>query len=167
MTGPIWIYLVFILLLLSSCSVSRMTFTPGIVHQYRLQDEDLRGLLFYTGNTITIRKEVDGNFRPLSSTSKLIHRKGKTYEVITIRKGTPGVLSIKQGDSLLISFSNRKNILFIPDRMERIYTTAARPDNGSLLIGDQWYTCSRELQLAIAHDTYEKFSSPRFMAMER
>lgn len=150
------------ILLLGSCSASRMTFTPDIVREFRLQNDDLMGLLFYTNSTIKIRKEVDGHFRQLISTSKLVKRGGKTYEVITISKGTPGILSIRQGDSLLISFADNKKMLFIPDRKEKTYTSNRGTTQGQVQIGDQWYTSPREPQLSIGHKTYEKFSLPRY-----
>lgn len=162
----IFCLLPFLIIFLHSCSPARIAISPDVVQKYNLQEEDLRGLLFFSGNTIRITREVDQNFRLLISDNKLVRRGGKTYEVITIRKGSPGILGSVHGDSIMVSFSRHDHILFVPCSMSNNYTTALKAEKGMLRAGNQYYTCSGSMKLTIDSDTYRKFSLPRYFAQE-
>lgn len=150
--------------IITSCNASRMAFSPDIIEKYALEEEDLEGLLFYTGNNINLMREVDSEFRQLISNQKLVKRKGRTYEIIKIPKGTVGILSLAAGDSLKVSFARQKDILFVPHGGLNRYISATSDRKGHLMFGNEPFICKRPVNLAIQKASYKKFGLPRYFA---
>lgn len=82
--------LLFGLFLLASCS-NLSPFTKSMYERYQWTEDELQRIQFYLSDPIVLRRELQGGTKEIiNGDVKIID--GKEVEVITIPKGTPGIL---------------------------------------------------------------------------
>lgn len=78
------------LFLISSCN-NLSPFTKSMYEKYNWSNEELQRIQFYLSDQVVLRRELSGGTKEIiNGDVKIID--GKEVEVITIPKGTPGVL---------------------------------------------------------------------------
>lgn len=89
---------------LTGCASGRVPFTHEIRTQYRLTDDEVKNLQFYTSHTITLRRELTATDREVTGGHKLVLTSGKVVEEMVIEKETPGVAVAVSRDTIAVSF---------------------------------------------------------------
>jgi hypothetical protein len=94
-------------LFLYSCS-SKVIFTRDLKERAEKAGIEMKNIQYYTGSKIVLKREISSNDANVKS-GKIKFKEGKYVNVITIKKGTPGVCTGYDNDRIEISFESRSS----------------------------------------------------------
>jgi hypothetical protein len=89
--------------LLASCGTSKTYFTQSIRQDVERGHVDLSKIQFYADRDIVLRRDLD-NGEVKVSAGKVKFENGHYVNIITLKKGTPGVCTLVRNDIVGISF---------------------------------------------------------------
>jgi hypothetical protein len=90
-------------LVICSCGSSKTYFSADIRSRVEASHQSLKKIQFYADRDIVLRREMDiGEAKVKSGVVKL--ENGHYVNVITLKKGTPGVCTVANGNAVGISF---------------------------------------------------------------
>jgi hypothetical protein len=93
----------FTVILFTSCSDSKTYFTPAIRSRVEANSVPLTKIQFYVDRDIVLNRELDkGETKVVSGTVKF--ENGHYENIITLKKGTPGVCTVVAPNKVSISF---------------------------------------------------------------
>ena len=92
-------------------------FTPNFLKEHNLSGDSLKALQYYSGNAVTLYRLVNPADERVAS-GKLVTTSGGTYDVVVIKRGTPGILTrVSESDgavsSIWISFEPNCSVRFV------------------------------------------------------
>lgn len=161
------LHLVFLILLLASCSPSLVPFTQQLKDKYKLKPEELKSIQFYFSNTFVLRRGENTD-KKVTENGELTLMKDSKVEEILIKAGTPCIVKeIVDNDRVTISFEdNGKNYLVFGSVNNRdgYYTLMAlewKGGKGEINYGENTYYSSAGSQnvfLALKVKSLEKFN---------
>jgi hypothetical protein len=102
------------LIIFSACSTPKSYFTADIKNTLQQNSIPLEKLQFYIDKDVELRRELSSNDRTKVTSGKVILENGKYVNIISLKKGTPGICTSTNGDAVDIAFEsgNNKNIGF-------------------------------------------------------
>lgn len=135
-------YCATISVLLMSCS-QYIPFTGKVQEKYRLSENDLKQLQFYTSKEIVLY-QASNDADAAAFNGELVVNSDREVNRVLIPKGTPGTVVYVYPDKLAVTFENEenRNLLFGSKYIDGEYRLLAREwDNkhGELKFGDQLF----------------------------
>lgn len=130
---------------LGSCA-TKIPFTTKEQQKYKLSNEDVKQLQFYTQYDITFKNGTkDGSTK--TEDGELVIKNESSLNTVFIESGTQGIVERVEGDILYVSFEEGKNIKFkasLSDGKYRIKSDSfnARTRSGKITYGDEVYYIS-------------------------
>ena len=129
-------------LLLWSCSQT-IPFTGQVQQKYKLSENDLKGLQFFTSSEIVLYK-ASGDAEARTAGGSLIVESDRQVDRIVIPRGTPGTVVQVYPDKLAVSFDTDagKNLLFGSKYIDGNYRLMAQTwdkKHGELVYGRERY----------------------------
>lgn len=97
-------------IVLTSCS-SKVPFTTGQQAKYKLSNDDVKNLQFYTQGGITLMNS-QGDKSNKTEDGELVIKDEVNSNKVIIATGTRGVVEKIEGDILFVSFEQGKNLRF-------------------------------------------------------
>ena len=97
-------------LLLTSCS-SKVPFTTAEQSKYKLSNDDVKSLQFYTNGDIVLTNSK-GDKTNKTEDGELVIKDNVNSNKVIISSGTRGVVESVDGDIMLVSFEQGKNLKF-------------------------------------------------------
>ena len=137
-------------MLLSACS-PRVPFTHQIRHQYKLNEQELKSIQFYTSDDIILRRgDKDSDGKRLEEGTLEI-KKSRTMEEIVIKAGTPCIIDkVVDGERVSVKFEDGANKFLVFGSINNsrgYYTLQAetwlKSGIGRLNYGDTYYWVSK------------------------
>jgi hypothetical protein len=98
-----WAVIVLSTIILASCSSSKTYFTQAIREDVERSNVDMKKIQFYADRDIVLKRELDNGEVKVTS-GKVQFENGHYVNVITLKKGTPGVCTFLRNDVVGISF---------------------------------------------------------------
>jgi hypothetical protein len=124
--------LLVILFFLASCSSKLSYFTQDLYEQYHWSPRKLEQIQFYLSRDIVLKKQRRGGSSEIAE-GKIKVKDGRKVEVITIRKGTPGVYLFSPKEKrFAISFEAGKNKRFL------MFGPNPKADDRYVLLASDW-----------------------------
>lgn len=140
MKKPLYSFLLWIgSIYLMGCS-SFSPFTKGVMQEIDHQQYDISTIQFYNSQKITLERIINPPEEVTIKQGKIRLSGEETHEVIEIKKGTPGICTIQNGDRLQISFEENNYLTFILKL------------NGTFHLQNEQF--SRQDNVVIYNDTY-------------
>ncbi|MCB0430524.1 MAG: hypothetical protein H6585_12685 [Flavobacteriales bacterium] len=140
-----WITICLGAMMLASCA-TKVPFTQQTRDEYKLTEEELKSLQFYTSHDIVLQRWENQGKEKATEDGTLKIRSGQSVEEVVIRAGTPGVVEkVVDGNRLAISFEagDHKFLVFgDTKKQDGRYTLQATEwvDNRAKVnYNDQWY----------------------------
>ena len=133
----------------TSCA-PRIPFTQAIKEQYKLDENDLKSIQFFTSGDIVLTRGERITNEKGTQEGTLIVKGGKELEEVVIRAGTPGVIEkVVDENKVAVSFESDGSFLIFGDasnNKDRYSLLAAKWNNnrGKLKYGDQTYFTSTQ-----------------------
>lgn len=120
-------------LLLYACAPSLTPYTQKLHEKYDWKESDLKKVQFYLSSDIVLRRKMtEGKAEVVNGDIKIVH--GSRYEVITFRRGTPGVLLFMPKENrMAISFEDN-----IDDTAYLMFGPNPKYGNNYLLLASDW-----------------------------
>lgn len=98
----------FSVILFTSCSSSKTYFTPAIRSRVEANSVALTKIQYYVDRDIVLKRELDkGETKVVSGAVKF--QNGHYVNIITLKKGTPGICTVVAPNKLSISFETGDN----------------------------------------------------------
>lgn len=94
---------VLVVAMLSACSSSKTYFTPAIRNFIENGNQNLKKVQFYIDRDIVLRRELATGETKVTA-GKVTIENGKTVNIVTIKKNTPGVCVLEKNNIVGISF---------------------------------------------------------------
>ncbi len=148
------------LVLLSSCNSRLSYFTQDLYERYHWSTEKLKRIQFYLSKDIVLKRQRRGGSSEIAE-GKIKIEDGRKVEVITIRKGTPGVYLFSPKEKrFAISFeggANKRFLMFGPNpKVEDHYVLLAsdwkRRSGKVNYDGKEWRVDSEDAYAALMVD---------------
>ncbi len=92
-----------IVLILAACSSSKIYFTPSIRNYIEKGNQNLKKVQFYVDRDIVLRRELSTGETKVAS-GKVTIENGRTINIVTIKKNTPGICVLEKNNVVGISF---------------------------------------------------------------
>ena len=89
-----------IALMLTACSNSKTYFTPSIRNYIEKGNQNLKKVQFYVDRDIVLRRELSTGETKVTS-GKVMIENGRTINIVTIKKNTPGVCVLEKNNIVL------------------------------------------------------------------
>jgi hypothetical protein len=100
--------ILFSVIIFTSCSDSKTYFTPAIRSRVEANSVSLTQIQYFVDRDIVLKRELDkGETKVISGTVKF--ENGHYVNIITLKKGTPGVCTVVAPNKLSISFETGDN----------------------------------------------------------
>jgi hypothetical protein len=96
-------YIVLLAAVLASCSSAKTYFTPEIRSRVEANSVPLSKVQFYVDRDIMLKRELDKGETKVNA-GKLKFENGHYVNIITLKKGTPGVCTTSGNNKVSISF---------------------------------------------------------------
>jgi hypothetical protein len=114
--------------ILTGCATTRVPFTHEIRAQYKLSDDEVKNLQFYSSSTIKLRRELSATDRQVTGGHRLVLTSGKVIEEVVVPKETPGVVVALSRDTIAISFDVGSQLEFALRTGEVVTPPPPEPD---------------------------------------
>ena len=118
--------------LVSSCSPSKTYFTQAIRDDVDRSQVDISRIQFYADRDIVLKRELDNGEVKVNS-GKVRFENGHYVNIITLKKGTPGVCTFRKSGAVGISFEagNERFLTFGK-------TKYAQPSDPYRILANEW-----------------------------
>ncbi len=90
-------------LTMAACSSSKTYFTPSIRNAIERGNQSLTKVQFYIDRDIVLKRELETGETKITS-GKVIIENGRTINIVTLKKNTPGVCVLQKKDIIGVSF---------------------------------------------------------------
>jgi len=119
-------------LIICSCRSSKTYFSADIRSQVEASHQSLQKIQFYADRDIVLRREMDiGEAKVKSGVVKI--ENGHYVNVITLKKGTPGVCTVANSNAVGISFEQGSDKFLSFGK-----TKFAKPEDPYRILANQW-----------------------------
>ena len=142
--NPRKLLIVFWIALAGTCSIAlakmkRVDMTQDLIMRYDLSADELEKLQFYLGEEITLFREV-GKAESITSSSTMVTKAGKTFEVVDFKRNTPGIATEISDGVLSISFEPNCALKFAPasDGTGRYFLQGEHGYSGYVYSEEMW-----------------------------
>lgn len=129
----------------TGCATGRIPVTQTLRDQYRLEENDLKGLQYFISGDVTLQREFRREEGEISKSHKLLIKEGGLVEEVFIAAGTPGIatkvgptsisLSFEPGGSLVFGTSSDRD----PDRIYKLLANRWTDYYGELVYDNKTY----------------------------
>jgi len=159
-TSPYYVLAVLSLVLLTSCSKQLTYFTQNLYDEYNWSEAELKQIQFYVSQDIELYRTAEGGNSTIEDGQIKIKSKRKVDQ-ITIKAGTPGVLSFSPKDNrYAVSFDDAgAYLIFGPGKKTRgRYTLRAKEwkdrGQGGIITynGEEYFTSTDSAYAALMVD---------------
>jgi len=133
-------------LVLGSCS-TKVPFTTKEQAKYKLSDNDVKHLQFYTQGDISLKNGTkDGSTK--TEDGELVIKNESSLNTIFIESGTEGIVEKIEGGIMFVSFENGKNLKFKASEIDGKYRVKsdsfnARSRSGKVQYGGETFFITR------------------------
>ncbi len=108
-----------IVVIFSSCFRNLAPFTENLNVENKWTEEELKRIQFYLSDDVIIHREItEVNSKITAGEVKMV--KGKQIQEVVIKRGTPGILTYKEGEqNFAVSFeegADDRSLKFVPDK---------------------------------------------------
>jgi hypothetical protein len=155
-----------LLLTMASCAPNLTPFTQQVREQYKLNEEELKSIQFYTSNTFVLRRGANA-LEKETEKGELQVVKEKYVEEVVIKAGTPCVIrEVVDGNRVTVTFEDgdSKYLVFGSIRNKDGYYTLQALEwvngKGKINYGENTYFSSegsRDIFLTFKMKSLEKF----------
>ncbi|MBS1497381.1 MAG: hypothetical protein JSU03_02950 [Bacteroidetes bacterium] len=94
------------LIIFSACSTPKSYFTADVKNAMQQNGIPFEKLQYYIDKDVELKRELSSSEGTRVSSGKVIMENGKYLNIITLKKGTPGVCTGNNGNSLNIAFES-------------------------------------------------------------
>lgn len=127
-----WAVIVLSSILVSSCSSSKTYFTQAIRDDVDRSQVDISKIQFYADRDIVLKRELDNGEVKVNS-GKVSFENGHYVNIITLKKGTPGVCTFRKNGVVGISFESGNDHFLIFGK-----TKYAQPSDPYRILANDW-----------------------------
>src|SRR5512135_220291 len=117
---------------LTGCATGRIPVTQSLRDQYRLEENDLKGLQYFISGDVTLQREFRREEGEISKSHKLVIKEGGLVEEVFIAAGTPGIATKVGPTSITVSFEPGGSLVFGTSSSDR------DPDRIYKLLANRW-----------------------------
>jgi len=118
--------------ILASCSSSKTYFTSDIRARVEASHQPLDKIQFYADRDIVLRRDID-KAEAMVASGKVKIENGHYVNIITLKKGTPGVCVMAKGNAICISFEQGSDKFLTFGK-----TKLAGPDDPYRILANDW-----------------------------
>jgi len=127
-----WAVILLSAILASSCSSSKTYFTQAIRDDVERSQVDIRKIQFYADRDIVLKRELDNGEVKVTS-GKVQFENGHYVNVITLKKGTPGICTLLKSGVVGVSFEDGNDRFLTFGK-----TRYAQPSDPYRILANDW-----------------------------
>ena len=116
----------------TGCAIGRIPVTQTLRDQYRLEENDLKGLQYFISGDVTLQREFRREEGEISKSHKLLIKEEGLVEEVFIAAGTPGIATKIGPSSITLSFEPGGSLVFGTSSSDR------DPDRIYKLLANRW-----------------------------
>lgn len=130
---------------LTGCATGRIPVTQSLRDQYRLEENDIKGLQYFISGDVTLQREFRREEGEISKSHKLVIKEGGLVEEVFIATGTPGIATKVGPTSITVSFEPGGSLVFgtssdrDPDRIYKLLANRWTDYYGELIYDNKTY----------------------------